>query len=149
MLTMILLPLCEVMVPEEEIDPGPYPLSISFKHKLNYLPRLILPEVLVLFRTWISYINRLTPWYHNKLRFGINQVTSISREGFKSKFKSNEKYSFTKPIHLYHDHYMIDVSKKIYLYHHHYMIGIINIFYFKIAYLFNRKAVRFKVRSNL
>ena len=142
MLTMILLPLCEVMVPEEEIDPGPYPHSISFLHKLNYLPRLILPEVLVLFMTWISY--RLIPWYHNKLRIISNQVPSFSLEGFKSKYKFKEKYSSTMPIHLYHDHYMIDVSKKIYLYHHHYMIGMINIFYFKLAYSYNRKAVRFK-----
>jgi hypothetical protein len=75
------------MVPQEEIDPGPYPQSISFLHKLNYLPTLIFPEGLVIFRTWISYINNLIPWYYSKLRFISNQVPSISLEGFK--FKRN------------------------------------------------------------
>ena len=137
------------MVPEVEIDPGPCPQPISFLHKLNYLPKLILPKVLVLFRTWISYIDRLIPWFHKKLKFFAAQVISISFEAFNMKCKFKEKYSSTMPIHLYHDHYMIDVSKKIYMYHHHYMIGMINIFRFKLAYLFNRKAIRFKVRSNL
>ena len=157
MLTMILLPLCEVMVPEEEIDPGPYPQSISLLHKLNYLPRLILPEVLVLFRTWISYINRLTPWYHKKLQFISTQVLSISFEAFDMKSKFKKKYSSTMPVHLYHDHYMIDVfitSKKIYLYHDHYMIGMLvsqaktihkkNLNHHKSCKSFHHKAVRFK-----
>ena len=139
------------MVPETEIDPGPSPQSISFLHRLNYLPQLILPQVLVLFRTWISYIDRLIPWSHKKLKFISAQVAI----GMKYKFK--KKYSSTMPLHLYHAHYMIGVfitSKKIYLYHDHYMIGILvsqaktihkkNLNNHKSGKTFHHKAVRFK-----
>ena len=157
MFTMILLPLREVMVPQEEIDPGPCPPSISLISKLNYLPTLILSEVLVIFRTWISYIDRLIPWSHKKLKFISAQVASISFEAFDMKSKFKKKYSSTMPVHLYHDHYMIDVfitSKKIYLYHDHYMIGMLvsqaktihkkNLNHHKSGKTFHHKAVRFK-----
>ena len=150
MLTMILFPLWKFKVPEEEIDPGPHPQIISKTHKLNYLPTLILSEMLVIFRTWINYIRNLIPWYHDKLKFTSDQVTSLSPRIFKYHYKKDS--SFTKKIHLYHDHYMIDIfilKKKIYLYHHHFIIGILNMIHFKFTYPFNRKAVRFKILSNL
>jgi hypothetical protein len=155
MLTMILLPLSKVMVPEVEIDPGPCPQPISLITKLNYLPRLILPEVSVLFRTWISYINKLIPWFQSKLKSTSNQV--IYGEVFNIKNYFKKKFSSTKHIYLYHDHYMIDVfitTKYLYLYHDHYMIGILfhqvqtfdkkNSGYHKSGKTFHRKAVRFK-----
>ena len=153
MLTMILLPLHEVMVPQEEIDPGPYPHSISLIHKLNYLPTLIISEVLVIFRTWIRYINKLVSSYHNKLKLILPHVPGISQEHIIIR----EAAYFIKQIYLYHDHYMIDAfitNKKIYLYHDHYMIGILvsqvqtfdkrNLSYHKSGMVFRRKAVRFK-----
>ena len=157
MFTMILLPLYKVMVPEEEIDPGPYPQSISLITKLNYLPELILPQVLVLFRTWIRYINKLIPWFQSKLKSTSSQVSSIYGEFFNINNHFKKKFSSTKHIYLYHDHYMIDVfitTKSLYLYHDHYMIGILinqaqtidnrNLNYHKSGNTFHSKAVMFK-----
>ena len=142
MFAMILLPLREVMVPREEIDPGPCPQSIP---KLNYLPTLTLSQVLVMFRTWISYINKLIPWFQSMLKSTSSQVSSIYGGVSNIDIDFKMKFCPTKSVHLYHDHYMIDVDKKIYLYHHHYMIGILSTIHFKFAHPFNRKAVRFKL----
>ena len=155
MFTMILLPLYKIMVPEEEIDPGPHPPSISFIHKLNYLPTLIISEVLVIFRTWIGYINKFISSYHTK--FISPHVSSISQEDIITKNYYKKAVHFIKQIYLYHDHYMIDAfitNKKIYLYHDHYMIGIVvkqaqtinngNLNHHKSIKTFHRKAVRFK-----
>ena len=155
MFTMILLPLYKIMVPEEEIDPGPHPPSISFIHKLNYLPTLIISEVLVIFRTWIGYINKFISSYHAK--FISPHVSSISQEDIIAKNYYKKAVHFIKQIYLYHDHYMIDAlitNKQIYLYHDHYMIGILvnqaqtidngNLNHHKSIKTFHRKAVRFK-----